>query len=224
MSTIEITGFTSCLLSSIVMGLSCGSGCSPMISMFLTGYVVQAEGDSQKTGRVFVRFFMGKALAVLIVCLTASLVGEIFVNEGGYFGKYKFTYLMPIFLIISGIYMLMECIRRSGKKECSTCGSCKRDNRITNVSPLIGGFFYGLTPCAPLIIISGYALTMFLWQALILGIVFSITCTLAPFVLIFIITKLVMNKMQEEVPKMFGFVRYGIYVMIIITGVIMLFS
>lgn len=224
MSKIEITSFVSCLLSSMVMGISCGSGCSPMISIFLTGYVVRAEGNTQKTWRVFAKFFLGKALAVLLVCMTASLVGELFVNEDGYFGKYKFSFLMPAFLIISGIYMLVECISRERKKECSACGSCRKENKITNASPLIGGFLYGLTPCAPLIIISGYALTMFLWQALLLGIVFSITCTVAPFILICVITKLVVNKMHEEVPKMFGLVRYGTYGFIIITGFIVLFS
>lgn len=183
---IGASGFVACLAGAVAMGTSCGTGCSPAISLFLGSYVFHAEGDTKKSMGAFVKFFAGKAAAVILVCLAASVVGDFLIGENGYFHQYKLSFLMPLFLICSGVYMLRKCWLEHRHKGCGHCaGGCHggKTERFQDASPLIGGFLYGLTPCAPMIILAGYAVTMPLGQALAIAVVFGLSCTVSPLLL-----------------------------------------
>lgn len=219
------TGFFAYLTGAIIMGMSCGTGCSPAISLFLSSYVFNVEGDTKKSLLAFANFFIGKASAVLLVCLAASVIGNVLIGENGYLGKYKLSFLMPLFLIVTGLYMLRKCWNEYRHKGCGHCSKecCHTpSDKFQNVSPLIGGFFYGLTPCAPLIILAGYAVTMPVLQALTISAVFSLSCTVSPLLLMLMLTKLVAVKMHSEVPQLFRFMKIILSAAVLVMGCITL--
>lgn len=221
--------FTATLAGAVTMGLTCGTGCSPAIGIFLGSYAAEAEGNQKRTMRAVISFYGGKLSAVLFVCIGAAIAGEIIVKTGGYLGCYDLQFLMPLFLSISGIYMLYQNGLRYWKKGCSTCGQCgRRKSKVQIASPIIGGFIYGLTPCAPLIIIAGYAVTMSLGRALTLGIVFSVASSIPSLFLIMIFTKLIVAKIHQEVPVLLHYIKFllsfgvagiGIYMLITKTAI-----
>lgn len=221
------TGFLACLVGAVVMGTSCGTGCSPAISLFLSSYVFHAEGDTRKSIGAFLKFFVGKAAAVILVCLAASVVGDLLIGENGYFHQYKLSFLMPLFLIGTGVYMLRRCWLEYRHKGCGHCsGGCCAESgeRFQKVSPLIGGFLYGLTPCAPMIILAGYAVTMPLWEALTVAVVFSLSCTVSPLLLMLILMKLIAVKMQHELPTFFRVMKAVLSGAVLVMGCITLFT
>lgn len=223
------TGFIGYLLGSIAMGMTCGTGCSPAISLFLSNYVFQAEGDTKGSMRAFLRFFIGKASAVMIVCLAASYVGNVLIDAGGYLGRYQLRYLMPGFLILTGIYMLRKCWIQYRHKGCAGAGCsghchtpapAASEDRLQNASPLIGGFLYGLTPCAPLVLLAGYAVTLGAHQALILGAVFSVSCMVSPLLLVMVLMKLVVVRMRSEVPAFFQLAKAFMSAAVLVMGIV----
>lgn len=266
------TPFLASLLGAVLMGMSCGTGCSPAISVFLSSYIFHAEGDSRVFAASFAKFFFGKTLAVLAVCSAAAAAGTSLLGESGYFGRYTLKYLMPAFLILMGIYLLHKCWSESQNKGCSHCaGHChsghiggssnKADSRqqiigehaitgghaisgrhavtggrkvfgghrnlrksLTDASPLFGGFFYGLTPCAPLILLAGYAVTLPLARALILGTVFSLSCMVSPLLFMLILMKLVVVKMKQESPGFLRLSKVMISAMVLIIGIVTCFT
>lgn len=214
-----VTGFFAYLTGAIIMGMSCGTGCSPAISLFLSSYVFNVDGDTKKSLLAFVKFFIGKASAVLLVCFSASVIGNILIGENGYLGKYKLNFLMPVFLIFTGLYMLKKSWKEYHNKDCGHCsGECCHtpSDKFQNISPLIGGFFYGLTPCAPLIILAGYAVTMPVLHALAISSVFSLSCTVSPLLLMLVLMKLIAVKMRREIPGLFNVLK------IILSGAVLI--
>lgn len=227
MTITPASGFLAYLAGAVIMGTSCGTGCSPAISLFLSSYVFHADGDTKKSLLAFLKFFVGKAAAVILVCLAAAGIGSVLIGENGYFGQYKLTFLMPLFLICTGVYMLRKCWREFSKKGCGHCsGECHHGtpDRFQNVSPLIGGFLYGLTPCAPLIILAGYAVSMPILKALVIGVVFSMSCTISPLFLMLVLMKLVAVKMRSEVPAFFNIMKIALSAAVLIIGCITMFT
>ncbi len=221
MSGILTTTFVSCLIGSLAMGLSCGTGCSPVISLFLSSYVVRCQGDTKKSLLSFGQFFLGKAGAVLTVCLIAALTGMAILDSGGYMGKYSLSFLMPIFLLVTGIYMIRELWgEHKGCKDCHGCSGSKR--APVDGAPAVCGYIYGLTPCAPLILLAGYALTMNLGQAVILAILFSMASAFSPLLLMLLFMKLVVTRMQDEVPKLLTGLRWVLSAAVFILGAYMM--
>lgn len=231
------TGFIGYLIGSIAMGMTCGTGCSPAISLFLSNYVFQAEGDTRRSMLAFLRFFLGKAAAVVLVCLAASYVGSALIDAGGYLGRYQLRYLMPGFLILTGIYMLRKCWLQYRHKGCQSAGcsghchapvaagsasgeTAAGEDRVQRMSPLIGGFLYGLTPCAPLVLLAGYAVTLGAHQALVLGAVFSVSCMVSPLLLVVILMRLVVVRMRSEVPAFFRIARAFMSAAVLVMGIV----
>ncbi len=217
------TTFVSCLIGSLAMGLSCGTGCSPAISLFLSAYVVRCKGDTRRSLVSFAQFFLGKAGAVLLVCLTAALTGQTILNADGYLGKYSLGFLMPAFLAGTGIYMIWELARgRDGCHSCHSCGGCNNKETPVDRAPVVGGFIYGLTPCAPLVILAGYALAMNFGQAMVLAVLFSIASAFSPLLLMMLFMKLVVTRMQDEVPKLLIALRWVLSIVVAVLGIYLL--
>lgn len=221
-----MTTFTASLISAVMMGLSCGTGCSPSIGTFLSTYVLHAEGDTKQSIYAFLSFFAGKAGAVILVCLIASLTGNAIVESGGYFGKFDIAFLMPAFLILSGGYLIRCCINDFRYAKCNSCGGCCGGKRniqyIQELTPMIGGFLYGLTPCAPLILMAGQSVSLPLFQSLLLSAVFSMACTFSPLILMLCFMKLIASKMIYEVPKLFGMIKFCMSIVVFAIGVVSL--
>jgi hypothetical protein len=192
------------------MGLSCGTGCSPVINLFLTTYVVRCKGDTKRSLLSFAQFFGGKASAVVVVCLAAALTGNVILDAGGYLGKYSLGFLMPAFLLVTGLYMLREMIHsRNGCEGCCGhgCGS-KAKGTLADSAPAVGGFLY--------------ALTMNFGQAMILAVLFSLASALSPLLFMVLFMKLVVTKMQDDVPKLVEILRWILSILVLILGAYLL--
>lgn len=123
--------------------------------------------------------------------------------------------------------MLRKCWREFSENGCGhCCGECNHGtpDRFQNVSPLIGGFLYGLTPCAPLIILAGYAVSMPILKALVIGVVFSMSCTISPLFLMLVLMKLVAVKMRSEVPAFFNMMKITLSAVVLIIGCMTIFT
>lgn len=220
---IVTTTFVSCLIGSLAMGLSCGTGCSPAISLFLTTYVVRCKGDTRHSLVSFAQFFLGKAGAVLLVCLAAALTGQTILDTDGYLGRYSLSFLMPVFLTATGIYMVWELLHdHDGCHGCHSRGGCKSKGNPMDGAPMACGFIYGLTPCAPLIILAGYALAMNFGQAVVLAVLFSMASAFSPLLLMMLFMKLVVTRMQDEVPKLLNALRWVLSIAVAVLGAYLL--
>ena len=214
MSVMEQTSFFACILGTFAMGLSCGTGCSPMISCLLGSYVIQANGHKKKSYRAYIYFFIGKAVAVILICMISAFIGTAIVDTQGYFGCFNIEIVMPLFVIITGLYMMWKNVKSS----CTHCKGCKDNSLGETYGPMIGGFLYGLTPCPPLILLAGYAVTMSLVQSVVLGVIFSIACSLSPLLIFLVLMKFVAEKMLVEVPKFFRVVQRFIGILLMVFG------
>lgn len=211
--------FATCLIGALSMGMTCGAGCSPAISLFLTSYVMKEEGKDTKG--IWFKFFMGKALAIILVCLTASLVGKVIVNEGGYLGKYAIDFVLPIFITLSGMYMMWDLYKKSKGQSCNHCKGCVQTTG-KQIAPLLGGFLYGLTPCAPMIWLVGYALSMSFLKVMILALVFSLASSCSPLIFLLIFSKLLTRHMKQDVPKLYHRLQFAMFGSLIVMGGVML--
>ena len=65
------------LTAAVSVGLGGGTCCSPVISTFLSTYVVSHAGGVKKGLLSFVSFFFGKMVSVSLLCVIAALVSRL---------------------------------------------------------------------------------------------------------------------------------------------------
>ena len=63
--------------------------CSPIISTFLSTYVVSHSNGVKKGILSFVSFFFGKMVSVSLLCMVSALTAGQFISEGGYIGSFN---------------------------------------------------------------------------------------------------------------------------------------
>jgi len=126
-------------------------------------------------------------------------------------------------MLAMGVWFLMGWIReRFGHHSCSSCKGCKNENaqqledERSHHGALIGmGFGYGISPCAPRLLIMGYAATLPVGFAAILGAVFSLVSTLSPVLFIMLISGALTKRMRKEIPQYLIWFRLGCYILMI---------
>ena len=67
------------LTTAVSIGLGCGTCCSPIISTFLSSYVVSHSGGVKKGALSFLSFFFGKMCSVSLLCIVSAVI-----LSGGY--------------------------------------------------------------------------------------------------------------------------------------------
>ena len=70
--------FGQAVLSAVSVGIGCGAGCGSAASAFLTTYVVSEGLKWSSSMRQVLSFYLGKMVAVLLVCAAGSLIGQAF--------------------------------------------------------------------------------------------------------------------------------------------------
>lgn len=78
------------------------------------------------------------------------------------------------------------------------------------------GISYGLTPCAPLILMTGYAASLPLGYAAMLGVVFSLASTVSPMLFMLLFSGLLAGKVYKEIPQYLTWFRLACYVLLIV--------
>ena len=81
---------------------------------------------------------------------------------------------------------------------------------------LCAGLTYGLTPCAPLLLIIGYSFTLPVALAGATGIAFSLASMASPVLLLTVITGALSKKMRQEIPGCNKWFRLGSYLLLMV--------
>ena len=219
-----LTVFTESLTAAASVGMGCGTCCGSGISTALYGYLTTHMKNIKQSLRGFFDFFLGKFIAVITLCSIASVVGSNIIDDNGCVFGIRTGLIADSVMLIMGIWLLVEWIRENnGHKSCKSCNGCKddnsnkRDNKKSNHAALIGmGISYGASPCAPLILMTGYAASLPLGYAAISGAVFAIASTISPMLFMLFISGILAGKMYKEIPQYLKWFRLGCYILLIV--------
>ena len=203
------------------VGMGCGTCCGSGISAALYGYLTTHTKDVKQSVRAFLDFFLGKFSAVIFLCCTASVIGKSVIDDSGRIFGLKAALVVDTVMLAMGIYFLTGWIREKyGKHSCKNCKGCKTEHLAEEKShhgALISmGFGYGISPCAPMLLITGYAATLPLGFAAVLGAVFAIASTVSPALFMMLISGILAKRMRSEIPQFIAWFRLGCYILLII--------
>ena len=206
------------------VGMGCGTCCGSGISAALYGYLTTHVKNIKQTFRAFLDFFIGKILAVIALCCIASVAGGNIIDDTGRIFGIKMAVAVDFVMIAMGIWLLIGWIKeRHGKNVCKSCNHCgsdtvkPKDNKKANHAALISmGIGYGVSPCAPLIFMTGYAATLPLGYAAMLGAVFALASTVSPVLFMLLISGVLAGRMYKEIPQYLTWFRLACYIMLIV--------
>lgn len=213
------------LATALSVGLSCGTCCSPAVSVFLSSYIITHAGGLKKSLLAFSSFFIGKVIAVVLLCGLAALIGSQFIDAAGYVGGVNLGQLMELAMIALGLVLIGKWLRDYKKtaNRASNCSGCsgEKKNRITDAQgakgllPLFSaGLAYGASPCAPLLMMMGVAATLPLATAVLVGGVFAAASTLTPVLLMVLLSGVLSGKIATEIPRQLQWFRLASYVLL----------
>lgn len=210
--------FLSVATTAFSVGMGCGTCCSPVISLFLSAYVAAHAKGSKKGLLSFFSFFTGKLVSVSILCMAASFFGRQFIDKNGYMGSFNFRFAAQIAMSMIGIVLVCQWIRENRKGEsCKHCHGCGQEHgKSGGLSMFAVGIVYGITPCAPLLFMVGYAFSQPIIYAVSAGIAFGMASMLSPVLLLVIVTGSLSKKMSKEIPDQLKWFRLASYLMLFI--------
>ncbi len=215
--------FLESLTAAASVGVGCGTCCGSGISAALYGYLTTHMKSIKQSFIGFFDFFSGKLIAVVSLCCIASIVGSNIIDEGGNVFGIRAALIVDIFMLAMGIWMLIGWIReRTGHKSCKSCSGCKEqpkksEYRKSNHAALLGmGISYGLSPCAPLVLMTGYAASLPLGYAAMLGAVFALASTISPMLFMLLVSGVLAGKMYKEIPQYLTWFRLACYALLIV--------
>lgn len=201
------------------VGLGCGTCCSPIISTFLSTYVVSHSNGVKKGVLSFASFFFGKLISVTFLCIVAAAVSRPFISEDGYIGRFNLR--LAAQLAMSGIGAMLA-VRwllewKNEHHSCHSCKSCGKQEGKADVLPMLcAGLTYGFTPCAPLLLLVGYSFTLPVILAGVTGITFSLASMISPVLLLTVIIGTLSQKMHQEIPDFIKWFRLGSYLLLVV--------
>ena len=216
--------FLESITAAASVGMGCGTCCGTGISAALYGYLATHVKNVGQSFRAFLDFFLGKALAVIALCCTASLVGGKIIDDSGLLFGVRIGIIVDSVMLVMGMLMLVGWVReRRGHKSCKSCKHCaakqkpsENEKSPSHTALISMGIGYGISPCAPLILMTGYAATLPLGYAAALGAVFAVASTLSPVLFMLLISGVLAKKMRSEIPQYLTWFRLACYVLLII--------
>lgn len=78
------------------------------------------------------------------------------------------------------------------------------------------GAGYGISPCAPLLLMAGYAATLAPAAAFLTGCIFAAASAFVPMLLIMFLTGILSSKLYKEIPQYIGIFRLISYILLIV--------
>ena len=213
------------LATALSVGLGCGTCCSPAVSVFLSSYIITHAGGMKKSLLAFFSFFIGKVIAVVLLCGLAALIGSQFIDSAGYVGGVNLGQLMELAMIALGLVLIGKWLldyknKANRASRCSGCGGEKKADTsdfqgAKGLLPLFtAGFAYGASPCAPLLMMIGVAATLPLATAVLVGGVFAAASTLTPVLLMVLLSGVLSGKIAAEIPRQLQWFRLASYVLL----------
>lgn len=206
------------LTTAVSVGLGCGTCCSPIISTFLSAYVVSHSGGVKKGVLSFVSFFFGKMVSVSLLCMAAALVSRQFISDSGYIGSFNLRLFSQAAMSVIGVVLAVRWFLELKKqKKCGGCKECQKTVGKSGFVPMLAaGLTYGMTPCAPLLLMIGYCFTLPVSLAGVTGVAFSLSSMVSPVLLLVVVTGALSKKMRKEIPDAVKWFRLASYLVLMV--------
>ena len=206
------------LATAVSVGLGCGTCCSPIISTFLSTYVVSHSGGVNKGVLSFVSFFFGKMVSVSMLCMIASLVSRQFISDSGYIGSFNLRLFSQAAMSVIGVVLTVRWfLELKRQKKCGSCKECKKTVGKSGFVPMLAaGLTYGMTPCAPLLLMIGYCFTLSVSLAGVTGVAFSLSSMVSPLLLLVVVTGALSKKMGKEISDAVKWFRLASYMVLVV--------
>ena len=219
--TMFLQGAAAAASAGMGCGTCFGSGMGAILSTYL---LTHAKNISESFHAVFC-FFLGKAISTATLCIGASIIGERILSENGSFFGIPVRAFVDGLMILMGICFLWKWLSNRRKHAGETCGHCEepqckvsdlRNDKIQMPVFIIMGLGYGITPCAPLMMVIGFAATLPIGYAAAAGCIFALFSAISPLLLLFLLSGVLAAQMYKEIPHYLSWFQLGCYLLLTI--------
>ena len=208
------------LASAASVGVTCGAGCGSAAFGFLSSYILSRGKGWSSALRQTMSFFLGKLLAVLLVCAFSSALGTALIDAENELLSAILHKAVYAVMLISALWLLFD-LRRE-EKGCKACRHCEHSKPAAPSFAV--GFAYGVSPCAPLLMVMGYSALLSLPGALFLGIVFAASSSLVPILLTLTLTGALSAQISKQLGVWMPRFRLAVYLLFLISAIVGLFT
>ena len=214
------------IIAAATTGLACGMACgacgNPMINVFLASYLFTHSGRLKQSVVSFAGFYAGKVAAVVFLCVIAAWLGSRIVDDSGLLFGFNMHALVRFLMFSFALFLTGKWIWRTVRKPqeaqhvtpCESHGGKHTNTKRRKLPLIVCGFISGAAPCAPLIMAIGYAATLSVAHAAVMGVVFSVASSLLPLLVLVVLTGLLSAAMFSEIPHKVRYFQLGSYVLI----------
>ena len=200
------------LASAASVGVTCGAGCGSVAFGFLSSYILSRGRGWLSVFRQTLSFFLGKLLAVMLACGCASVLGTALISA-------EDTTLSAILHKAVYAVMLISAIAlRHEQKECRSCSRCSHGEQAAPSFAV--GFAYGLSPCAPLLMVLGYSALLPVFGALILGAVFALASSAVPILLTLSLSGALSSQITKQLGSWMPRFRLTVYLLLLASSLV----
>ena len=209
--------FAQAIARAASVGLGCGAGCGSSASAFLGTYVLSEGRGMGFALRQVLSFYLGKLAAVLLVCLGGAMVGRALIQSDGTLLGVPLGKAVYAVMLCAAVWLIFGWFRE--RKGCAGCRHC--GGGLKAVPSFAVGMAYGLSPCAPLLMVLGYAAALTVPAALMLGAVFALASSLVPALLILVLAGALSTKITAQLGRAlprFQLAVYGFYLISAVWG------
>ena len=197
------------ILSSAAVGIGCGAGCGSFA--FLSACILAKGRGWLGALAQSAAFLAGKLSAVAGVCVAASLLGQRLL-EGR---ESELNRLFGLVLLLSALWFLWGWSRE--RQGCKGCKSCRKPGDTLPIAAV--GAVYGLSPCAPLLMVLGYAVLLTPLQALALGAVFALASSLVPLMVSLVLSGALSARIMGQLGQVMPWFQLAVYLFLLLAAV-----
>ena len=211
--------FMEALAASVSVGLGCGTCCGSSASSFLAVYILTEGGGFLSSMKHVGSYYLGKVLAVCSITALTSAAGQVFIDENGYIGEFNLHHVISWVMLVSSLVLICRWFWNRGQG-CNNCaGKCHVEPRARRIPSFIAGIAYGAYPCVPLTMVAGYALTLSVPAAVLLGAVFATVSSLTPALVVFGLSGVLSGRIRSQLGKAMQYVQLSVYMLFFLLAV-----
>jgi hypothetical protein len=223
-----LASYNNPFIVAVAIGLSCGTICSPLITFFISSYTMARLNSFRQSIRAFGFFWVGKTAVVSALAFLSSVLGRAVIDHSEKIASFNLRLVLDVCLILTGIYLLVELLR--GMRKTAACGKCSTScrnaagpDRVTQFWPLVTmGAAYGLTPCAPMLLLLLITAGLPPVQALGLGFIYGVANSISPLLLFTSLAGFISQKIQRDISGLMQVFQFTVFTSFIIVGTISL--